>query len=143
MFKILKKILHAYEKLEERNDIYKLITELGINLEYASISEPSKIFVYDGINTIILKINQGNEGFYILHEIGHFLLHARNVIFLTDNNLCELEANIFVCIFLLKGDLFDKNCISQLKELNVPDHIIVDFNNSLQKYLSSYDLSKS
>lgn len=84
---------------------------------------------------IFLKqnLNSAYEYFLILHECGHRIYHFQengrySYIQSTYCKKLENEANVFACMYLLKGeDLTDCNIIQLLENKGVPHKIAVSF----------------
>ena len=133
----LDKILEAYELLEVRGDVYRLLDSLGIHLFYQDMEIPAKLYTYKGYDSIFVRTNIQNEEYYILHEIGHYLLHQGTSLYYYGNSRAEFEADLFACIYLINADLSCTYYEMYLVDKGVPTKVITRFQDTLYQYLQA------
>lgn len=129
------RVLAVYRNLKERSNVYSLIKGLPIKLLYLDeLDVPAKFLIYQ--NTAMIQIQNGldHEEFYLLHEIGHYLLHREMISCCFNQNHQELEANLFACIFLIHGELIYPYYGQYLIDHGVPRKVIQVFEEYLYQY---------
>lgn len=101
-----------YNKVQEclNYDIYELLEIENIeivrdnDLTYGRLA---RIMSYDGNTIIFLKegLDDQQERNLILHELGHYYFDKK--CFLSNKRTEENNANLFMCLYLLKNDIWD------------------------------------
>lgn len=131
----LDKILQAYKRIEERGDVYRLLNDLDIHLFYQDMKVAGSIFMMDGYVSIFIQYNLIQKEFYILHEVGHYLLHQDISLQLYGSSKAEYEANLFACVYLLYGDIYDRYYENILQSNGVPSNIISRYRDMIYQYI--------
>lgn len=130
----LDKIMNAYQTLEVKHDVYQLLETLDIKWFYQDIKEPAKLFTYQDYTMIIVKDAVDHEVYYLLHEIGHYLLHKGESLYLYGNSKAEYEADLFACVYLLHGELSADCYEMYLVDQGVPACVITRFRDMVYQY---------
>ncbi|MGX8834925.1 ImmA/IrrE family metallo-endopeptidase [Amedibacillus sp. YH-ame6] len=131
----LDKVLNVYRQMENRGDVYQFLKDENIDLLYQDMKEPSKLFMFQMHALILIRNGLEQEEYYILHELGHYLMHKDIVGSAYGYGRAELEANMFACIYLLQGNLLNENSRSSLLAKGVPPKDITIFMDSLYQYV--------
>ena len=131
----LDKLLQAYYALEERpSDLCKLLKDHDFQLLPID-HRVAQIVVIDDLRIICINHNIERKEFYILHEFAHYLLHINKINFLEASRKAENEANMFACLYLLNGNLYDEYYEYILKSYEVPNNVIERYRDMLYQYM--------
>lgn len=122
------------------SDVYELLKELDIDIAYDNDlagNKECRIFSCKDGNCVFIKenLNPLYEQFLLLHEMGHYLMHYGVSTYFTPAGRLEHEANMFVCLWLIKNDIDSTQYYDQyLIGCGVPISVAVDFQDTLYQF---------
>ena len=102
---MFKDIYKKVDELKEYN-VYELINLFKIRIIQCDIDNKG-LFINSSSPTMLVsfKISDSERDLVVLHELGHYLFDRKS--FLCNQRTNENNANTFMCLYLIKNEIYD------------------------------------
>ncbi|MGL4362197.1 MAG: ImmA/IrrE family metallo-endopeptidase [Cellulosilyticaceae bacterium] len=126
-----------YEVVEEikDKDVHELLCDYGIEVMYVDDLDVDAMYIHTSRPRIIIRndLDADKTNIVLLHELGHYLFDKKS--WLSNQRTNENNANLFVCLHLIKNKIWEHNCFyGYLIDCGLSPKIARAFNDRTYQY---------